>query len=164
LRELKDENGCPVFNHVWRKEELYQGSNLEEAPDIAYLPKEEFTVVLMPEKSGLFHEHFATLPGEHLSHPFGTLMIGGPNIKENYIQAEITDVLPTILYILGIPIPHEIDGRVLLEAFTDRFLHKKPVRYEDVGGVVKEEEKIEHVYTPQEEEEIKRRLRSLGYI
>ena len=121
LRELKDENGCPVFKGVWRKEELYHGSNMEEAPDIAYLPREEFTVSLIPERSKLLLEHSSPLPGSHHAHPYGTLMMEGPDIKKNNIQAEIIDILPTILYILRIPIPHEIDGRILLEAFTSRF-------------------------------------------
>lgn len=94
LKNLKDENGCPVFRRVWRKEELYDGPHLEGAPDIAYLPREEFTISLLPETTELFHKHVDPLPGKHHAHPFGTLMMQGPEITPCHIQARIVDILP----------------------------------------------------------------------
>jgi arylsulfatase A-like enzyme len=49
----------------------------------------------------------------------GVLIIKGPDIKKNtqIRGANITDITPTILHIFGIPLPKDVDGRVLREIF-----------------------------------------------
>jgi predicted AlkP superfamily phosphohydrolase/phosphomutase len=38
------------------------------------------------------------------------------------------DITPTILYLLGYPVPEDLPGRVLTEAINEEFLRKFPVR------------------------------------
>jgi predicted AlkP superfamily phosphohydrolase/phosphomutase len=57
--------------------------------------------------------------------PDGILMMLGPDVKRNTeVQATVYDITPSILYLTGLPVGRDMDGRPLLEAFTA----KRPVR------------------------------------
>ena len=53
--------------------------------------------------------------------PKGVMMLYGPDIKQGgYIsQSNNLDVAPTLLTLLGLPVPGEMKGRVLAEAFAE---------------------------------------------
>jgi predicted AlkP superfamily phosphohydrolase/phosphomutase len=96
--------------------------------------------------------------------PHGIILIKGPHIKKGYKikNAHIYDILPTLLYAFNLPIGKDIDGKVLEEAFDEKFLKKQPIRYIDsYEGEVKikkgEGDKILDQKTLEE-------LRALGYI
>ncbi|MDX1500968.1 MAG: alkaline phosphatase family protein [Thermoanaerobaculia bacterium] len=65
------------------------------------------------------------------SRPDGVLLLLGRGVRAGTFveEAEIIDVLPTVLYGLGLPIAHDLDGRVLTEAFEPSFLATSPVTY-----------------------------------
>lgn len=69
-------------------------------------------------------------------------MAYGPDIRSEGLRltgSKIYDITPTILHIFGLPIPQDIDGRVLTEIFkSDSEPAKRPVTYEKVN----EREKI----------------------
>jgi hypothetical protein len=65
---------------------------------------------------------------------------------------------PTILHALGEAIPTEMDGRVLTEVFEDP---GEPRFVDEGGGPVALDTPD---YSPEEEEEVNRRLRGLGYL
>jgi arylsulfatase A-like enzyme len=44
-------------------------------------------------------------------------------------RAESVDVLPTLLYALGLPIAQDLDGRVLTQAFDPAHLASHPLTY-----------------------------------
>jgi len=52
----------------------------------------------------------------------GVLMVVGPGIRKGYKirGARIMDLAPTILHTMGIPVPSDMDGRVLEEIFEGR--------------------------------------------
>jgi len=72
-------------------------------------------------------------------------------------EASILDLAPTILHLLGEPVPRIMDGRVLSEIFT----RSEPLRFSDDGetDVVAEEG-----FGADEAEQIEERLRGLGYL
>jgi hypothetical protein len=50
----------------------------------------------------------------------GIIIINGPTIKTvSNIEAQIYDVMPTILYIHGLPIPNDVDGLPLRKFVGD---------------------------------------------
>jgi len=94
------------------------------------------------------------------------MMSGGP-IRKNYAfeDAKIIDVAPTVLYLMGLPVPEDMDGRVLTEAIEDEFVTSNPVQFESLDD--SDEESMEDVrqgFTDEESEMIARRLQALGYI
>jgi arylsulfatase A-like enzyme len=78
-------------------------------------------------------------------------------------SVHITDLAPTLLYLLGCPVPSHLDGRVLVEAVNEPFREAHPRRWQDAeevpgpGAWQKE-------YTSEESRAIEERLRELGYI
>jgi len=56
--------------------------------------------------------------------------------------ASTMDLAPTILYLLGQPIPQDMDGRVLLELLDGEFKNDNPVRYENRPFIVPEEMRL----------------------
>lgn len=101
---------------AYRREELYQGSYLELAPDI--IIKTDDYVNFISAKVGYGREFLEEYGGAHRVN--GTFIAYGPDIKKNFeIDAKIYDVAPTILHILGYPIPKDVDGRVLKEIFKE---------------------------------------------
>jgi len=44
-------------------------------------------------------------------------------------RAELADVTPTLLYALGLPLPRDLDGRVLTASFTNSFLARHPLTF-----------------------------------
>jgi hypothetical protein len=75
--------------------------------------------------------------------------------------SQITDLAPTILYLLGMPVPDAMDGRVLLDALQPMTLNERPVQYvhTDNDGQGKE-----MTLSDKDAAEIEDRLRALGYL
>lgn len=95
----------------------------------------------------------------------GILVAAGPHVRkaEEIAKARIIDLAPTILHLMGLPVPKDMDGRVLTELFTPAFQKRHPVTFDE--GESKEEGRLERsVYSPKEEAEIEERLRGLGYL
>lgn len=66
----------------------------------------------------------------HKSGPDGVLMLAGPEIKASatgHFSAHIYDVLPTLLHVLGLPVGQDMSGRVLEQAFSERYKQRYEV-------------------------------------
>lgn len=110
---------------AYRKEELYHGEYLDIAPDI--IIQIDDYVNSVNGKVGYNKEFMEGFPqdGYHRKNN-GTFIAWGPKIKKNFnIDAQIFDISPTILHIFGIPIPEDIDGKVLKEIFTGSLATKE---------------------------------------
>jgi hypothetical protein len=74
-------------------------------------------------------EPITGLSGHH--RPDGLLIVAGPGIRPG-VQLEgasILDLAPTILHALDLSVPHDLDGRVLAEAFAADTSLARPVAY-----------------------------------
>lgn len=146
LSALKDpKTGEYIVKAVYKKEEIYSGPYLDNAPDIVFLLKEGYGLATLLDLSAPIIEEISSPFGTH--HENGILLIYGPGIKNEYNieNAEIIDVVPTILHIFKLPIPNDMDGRVLMEIFKDdsEFAKRKPI-YVDPNhyGEKMEDEKL----------------------
>ena len=73
----------------------------------------------------------------------GIFMAYGKDIKKEYTTqgANIVDVAPTILHKLGVPIPKDMDGKVLQNIFVDSSeLQKKEIVFETENNTEKEKD------------------------
>jgi hypothetical protein len=93
----------------------------------------------------------------------GILVAHGPGVRrgEKIEGAAITDLAPTILYQQGLPVPSDMDGRVLEGVFTEGFLESHPVR--SCGGRAAPQGEGAGL-SREEQESIERSLRGLGYM
>ena len=74
------------------------------------------------------------------------------------------DIAPTILYLLGIPIPSYLDGRVLTEAFKEDYCNKFPIEIKEEEGYLPEAADAGENSQEELEEEIRKELQKMGYI
>jgi predicted AlkP superfamily phosphohydrolase/phosphomutase len=103
--------------------------------------------------------------GEHA--PYAAVIImSGANIwpGRQLKNASIYDIAPTILYLSGLAVPLDMPGKVLTSALDLGLFNKRPVRY--IKTYEKQRKKVSEkpFRLPKEEEVIKERMRSLGYI
>jgi predicted AlkP superfamily phosphohydrolase/phosphomutase len=98
------------IDQVFRKEDLYSGSYLEQAPDLILFSESRYDI-----KGSLSKEHLAgkgKFSGMHTQHD-ALLYIRG--LSSNRERVYLIDLAPTILNFLGLPIPPSIDGASLLQ-------------------------------------------------
>ena len=77
-------------------------------------------------------------------------------------EANIMDLAPTILHLMGIAVPQAMDGKVLKSIIAHGSVADRPVVYEqttDGAGI-----DYEAVYSVDEADEIRGRLQDLGYL
>ena len=102
--------GQPYTQAIYRRENIYHGPFLDRAADITI----EWNPVTAPPAASLpgNTSHF---DGDH--QPEGFLLAIGPGIKANTViqKANLQDIAPTILNLLGITSPPQMDGHVLVE-------------------------------------------------
>ncbi|MEE8401454.1 MAG: alkaline phosphatase family protein [Candidatus Hydrothermarchaeaceae archaeon] len=145
LYKLKDpESGEKIIDRVYKREEIYSGGYLEQAPDLLLLSRD---MKYITTRYFEFASNMLVAPptrmtsGNHKMN--GTLIMKGRNIKKGAeIQgANIIDIVPTILGIMGVPVPADMDGEVLTEIFEESFLAKTPIRYrgKDEKGRIRNE-------------------------
>ncbi len=163
LRELKNPyNNEKILNKAFKKEEIYHGGQLEVAPEILVSFKEGY----MASGSSEFISDkiiSPTFAGSGWHQMEGILIGYGPNLAHQELESEpvvkLIDLPPTILYLAGLPVPTDLDGRVVTEIFRPNFLEENEICYSQ-GGIDKEKggNQIDG------QEEIKERLKGLGYI
>lgn len=74
----------------------------------------------------------------------GLFLIQGPGIKKGtHVDCTICDITPTILHILGLPIPDDLDGRVMTELFEESSEMKRKPEYVDITYYKTEKEKLD---------------------
>lgn len=164
LVDLRDpDTGEPVVSAAYRREEIYAGPRVAQLPDVIfslrdrpYLPSERMAAQaiiepLPPESSG----------GRH--HPEGIFLAAGPGIRWGEVLdgARLIDVAPTVLYALGLPVPEDMDGRVLTGVFTQEHLAANPVLQ---GPPSMTPPAVEGHIDQQTGAIIAERLRALGYL
>jgi hypothetical protein len=62
--------------------------------------------------------------------PDGFILLSGPGVRKNVRlrSTRLADVLPTILYLMELPVARDMAGRVALDAVDDEFASRVPLR------------------------------------
>lgn len=114
ITSIGSPEGNLVVKQIINGKELYRR---DSAPDI----------IILPQNVNIYNAPLAKLSwskpsrdkwtGKHAL--YGTLIVYGPDIEEGreITGATLYDIAPTILHILGVPVPEDMDGRVLQEIF-----------------------------------------------
>lgn len=171
LDQLTDEDGEPIVEQIWRSTALYHGVALSDAPDVIFGLKGwshyAARIGLGLHVAGVFDRPTfgrIEVSGGHALH--GILYGMGPGIKASgTVQGmDLTQVAPTVLYRLGLPISTQIDGQVVTKMFTEASLSAHPIRYVDEDEHIHPRTDDDSSYTPQESQQVESRLRDLGYL
>jgi predicted AlkP superfamily phosphohydrolase/phosphomutase len=166
LRDLRDPTtDLPVNGQVIVREEAYHGRFADEMPDLVYLTLEQGYIIEQPMALPFVSKRVVIedpkISGTHRMH--GLLIAKGPMFKNGarIDNACLMDLAPTILYLLGSPVPDDMDGRVLTEAFKEDFLKEHPIAYREAEL---DTSRQETTLTVDEQAVILERLEGLGYI
>ncbi len=148
---------------TYTKDEIYHGDRYRFAPDVTFLPIEEGYLprCILGFRS---REPFSDLKDATGDHTMKGILIAD---KGNFVKglrvegARLIDLAPTILYMMGLKIPPDMDGRVLEKIIKEDFLRRMPVEFceESTDGKTGNYE-----LSPEDQEEIVRKLKGLGYL
>jgi len=168
LKDLKDivhpDYGNALITDIKQPKDVYSGKYLSQAADIMfsiYDYRYQSSVKMGLESSSILGSSEYNDSSSH--RPEGVFVMAGPGIlnSDKIDGAEATDILPTILSLLGIPIPTDMDGKPIMEALT-------PEKQQEVRWVSPENEAFQDSDSPDlnsdELAEIENRLRDLGYL
>ncbi|RMD65099.1 hypothetical protein D6833_03455 [Candidatus Parcubacteria bacterium] len=109
LRE-KD-SGEPIIREVLRREDVYEGENLEAAADLIAVPNDGFDLKGNVNKS-VFGEK-GPLVGMHTFED-SLLYIRNRTLVKKDNEFWVGDLAPTILKMMGLPVPGDMDGVALV--------------------------------------------------
>jgi len=76
----------------------------------------------------------------------------------------VLDVLPTLLYLHGLPVAKDLDGEIVGSLFERRFVGAHPLLQVDSYGDFRKNREVEIKVDPNTAKEYEDRLRALGYI
>jgi predicted AlkP superfamily phosphohydrolase/phosphomutase len=166
LRGLRDpENGQPLVGEIYRREQLYAGPRAEEGPDLVFLPRDmkNGSFGLMEFGSSRWLTPASDRTGTHRMN--GILLMKGPGIRPGVEldESSVTDIAPTVLALMDVPIPSAMDGHVLTQAMTDELRSSLniapglPARGAAPVGLAQD-------LADEDEAALREHLRGLGYV
>ncbi len=180
LKTVKERGSdSPLFGEFYRRDEIYSGPFIDRAPDLVVLAKNpEFHTAGWrefdedPWQSSLGDENSQMRLMYQMRVPYtgnhrmdGILFLAGPGIKAQTKLAgtSIVDIAPTALALLGVPVPNEMDGRVVEAAMLPELRDRLNVNFSSAEELSPELTTAADM-SPEDEEILFTRLQNLGYI
>ena len=164
-----------VVDRVCKREELYHGPHLDRIPDLLLQPRarqgygyhlrhgtlSDRTRAIEVISEQDFAQSLRPNAGHTLN---GMCIMKGPILRPgaSLSGANIMDIAPTVLYLMGEEIPEDMDGRVLTQAIDPDWLAAHPPRYSTRQIRAKDLDVM--TYAEDESRQVEERLRGLGYL
>jgi len=155
-----------LFTAAHKPEELYGCTRAEQPwlPDLMLIPARELAAVRKIRGSKPVRWlPYRKLEGTH--RPEGILIACGSGVaRGKQVEAQIADCAPTILALLGLRVPSDMEGKVV----ADLFAEAPAVEFEQPGAeraaAQVEPADADEAYSDAELEAVKARLSDLGYL
>jgi predicted AlkP superfamily phosphohydrolase/phosphomutase len=149
-----------MVDRIIPREEAASGPYLDRAPDL-HLILDGYRAIAFPlfaTDGQIVTQQIRGDSGCHRLH--GAFVASGPAFARGTIEgARILDLAPTILHLLNVPVPADMDGRVLTDALAPD-LRARAVTTTEATGYISD--KVD--FTTDEQAEVEERLRALGYL
>jgi len=111
-------NNKKVITHAYKREEIYHGDCVKDAPDIVIGFEPGYRMSWQSAIGGLTSEsvidNLKKWKGDHIVDPSHVPGVLFTNFKTNNKNPSLLDIAPTVLEILRIEIPKNIDGKSLI--------------------------------------------------
>lgn len=169
ISNMRIDNGAKIYEII-DKETDKNGYDLiiKEAVDAKdyldrnlYIGKDKYPI------SDFIESLWIDISGEHDRYDGIVILydISGKKIcrKKELNGASVLDITPTILYLMGLPIAKDMDGKVLTSAIAPCYLKKNPIQYIESYGEL-EPSSLQYETGNSYDEKLLERLRSLGYV
>lgn len=164
-QEFRDpRTGRQLIGEVIRREDVFSGPYLERAPDLILRPKEPSDIFFGLADFGHRQTVSTVYRYSGMHRDYGMLIMNGPGVRPGgQIEgAAIQDIAPTVLHTMGLPVPSDMDGRVLTGAFADGYMDTFPIKIADLSPGAGSDGWTG--YSEEGEQEIMERLKGLGYL
>ena len=164
------ETGEPLVDKVLERADLYDGPHAHLAPDLIVVLKDwRYRTIGLHDftTNKLISPSFGPT-GDHRME--GVLIASGRGVQPGAQlrpDATLLDVTPTILHLLGVPLPSDLDGRPMDELFDPAIVPApQPSTDEPTPSDPSPAEPSEpsEGYTEEEDAAIQQRLADLGYL
>jgi len=158
------ETGEPLITDIHQRSAVYDGPYLDEAADVMFSIQNylyQSSVKMGLDSESILGKSEYEDSGSH--RPDGIIVMSGPDIRagERIEDANVADILPTMLALSGLPVPEDLDGQPLLAAMTDDI--KENVQFIEASDSA-EIDSAAPVLDGDELDELEERLRGLGYL
>lgn len=114
--------GKPAVRDVVRIADKYEGANLSELPELVvrWAKDEPIQQLYHPDLGTIGEKSFVLRTAQHTADGF--LIAGGPaiDVTATVRGARTIDLAPTLLHLLGQPVPDELEGRILAEMLVPK--------------------------------------------
>lgn len=166
LIEVKDElSKQQIIELIYTREELYSGPYTNKFPDLIFKLRDEYEAGIegqidILEKSIISYQHpYPDGRGNHDRE--GIYIVNGWAFNQfgSFEQFSIQDIFPTILYLLDIPIPEDVDGKVMIDLINREYQSKHSLKWQKPLSVQKVS-----VVQNKNDNDIKEKLHNLGYL
>lgn len=164
LYQLTDA-GRPLDVQVYRSDDIYHGGYAEKGPDLNILI-DGMAYVSQSWREMAGRDVFGPSDYTGTHRPLGMVALHGAQIAPVGRQAEaaIVDVAPTLLWLLGLPIPDDLDGRLLEGLLRPAALSEQPPVQIDAADAPIPQSAPQDWASEEDEQEVLDRLRDLGYL
>ncbi len=165
LRGLEDpKTGRGLISEVVKREEIYRGRFIGEAPDLYFLPYTPTVGVFGDfefSSNNLLEEVSDAISAQHRMD--GVFVANGPVVKKGVEVDGMTvlDLAPLMLYLMNLPIPEGVDGRLRKDILDEGALAGRPPEYAKMKDLY---DAGDRARDSTEDESIRDRLKGLGYI
>ncbi len=156
--------GQPVVAVAYRREELYGEAALPTAPEIVFLPAEGCTPLGLSE---FLANRPVTQPVAHSGwhHLDGVLVGRGPGLRHGRLEGlRLLDLFPSITQLLGLPTPPGLDGQASAGLLQGAPLPLVAAAPDGTNGANHAARPSARQRSKAEEEELRARLKGLGYL
>ncbi len=159
LHELRHpKTGQPLMDKIIPADQVVHGPYANHSPDL-HIVMDGYRTIAFPlfaTDNRIVTRQIRGDSGSHRLH--GIFIASGPEIQAGEItNARIQDLAPTILHLMGLPVPEDMDGHVLAQALmTSRTVEFRAVSSTDEG--------VQAGLSEEETTEVEERLRALGYL
>jgi len=130
-RQVDPKTGNPLISAIYTTEVFGTGPYAPHEPHLILLPSEGITFRVTLGNKQLWDAP-NVVRGTHQKD--GVLYAYGSGIKRGFKapNAEIYDLVPTVLHSMGLPFPYTFDGRVLDELFVEsKQVEQSPIATDD---------------------------------
>ena len=160
------ETGKPLVERVCERDELYSGPHAHLAPDLTVVLSDwnYRTIGLYDFTTNQLISPAFGPTGDHRME--GVLIASGPAFSAGSEPkgATLLDIAPTVLRLLGVPVPPDMDGRVLTEILDPSVVPVPAGEMSSSSPSPSEGEAVGVAYSEEEDEAIQQRLADLGYL
>jgi len=156
--------GKPLVKEVVMREQVYSGRFLDEMPDLYFLPSAPTQAVFGDfefSSNRTVEPASEAISAQHRMD--GIFIARGRGIKPGADTSAVTvvDTVPLVLYLMGLPIPEGLDGKLNPDLFDRTELAERPPSYFKTDSAAGFAGKPRQAT---DDESIKERLKGLGYI